>query len=125
MSADRRGPSSRKLPPLGALALALAVATGLSACGKKPKVLDPPQGWETNTFPRRYPAPEDGRSAIRGKPESGPNLGAPNAGSTGGVDPYGEGFPESGPVDPAFGGVIPPPNTDTTTSPSSGGSTKK
>ncbi|MEI6559305.1 MAG: hypothetical protein WCO00_12945 [Rhodospirillaceae bacterium] len=52
-------PSARLLAAALALALALALPA-LEGCGKKPKLLDPPEdaGPEAGLFPRVYPRPE-------------------------------------------------------------------
>lgn len=47
----RRGPAARAV-----VAVALATALGLSACGRKPEFVDPPQGEELDRFPRTYPS---------------------------------------------------------------------
>jgi hypothetical protein len=75
----------RLLPRLLPVAAALTVALMLAGCGKKPKIVDPPQGKENDHFPRTYPAPAGAETpAKRPAPPTGvqPNLGAPNAGTS-------------------------------------------
>ncbi len=38
--------------------LAIAAVMALSACGKKPSYVDPPQGRENDRFPQPYPNPK-------------------------------------------------------------------
>jgi len=39
-----------------AVVLALALGTGLAACGKKPETLDPPEREDPIPYPRSYPS---------------------------------------------------------------------
>lgn len=66
-------------------AAALAAALAVSGCGKKPKMVDPPQGKENDHFPRAYPAPQSVDPSAKPAPppkDPGPNLGTPNAGTS-------------------------------------------
>lgn len=72
-------------PRLLPVAAALAAALMLTGCGKKPKLVDPPQGKENDHFPRTYPAPSGAETPTKRPPPVGgvaPNLGAPNAGTS-------------------------------------------
>lgn len=39
------------------IAVLLLASLALGACGKKPRVVDPPQGKAADTFPQTYPDP--------------------------------------------------------------------
>ncbi|MBI1208230.1 MAG: hypothetical protein GC191_13210 [Azospirillum sp.] len=51
-------PSQTRAVGIAVAALALTLALTLIGCGKKPGIVEPPQGAAADTFPHRYPNPK-------------------------------------------------------------------
>lgn len=74
----------RAKAPLATLTTALTVVAALltlGGCGKKPSMVDPPQGRENDLYPRIYPAPSGTEPAKpAGRDERKPTGAAPIGG---------------------------------------------